>query len=183
MLTRWRKAIAVMLEKGKGPWLNKLRIIQLISSDLQCLMRATIILVASAIVDKHKLNLSQYARKQATTMSTLVEKRLILESAALTRDESVWLVSDMTACYDRHIREIEEVILKPHGVNKDTAKTLMQALGEMDTHVRTAYGESKESYTSTQDQIQYGTGQGNVVSVFVCQFGTSVIFYLLEEEF
>lgn len=75
-LKQWKKAIAIMLEKGKSPQINKLQINQLISSDLQSLMRATIIPVANAIVDENKLNLSQYARKQATTMSALVEKRL-----------------------------------------------------------------------------------------------------------
>ena len=49
--------------------------------------------------------------------------------------------------------------------------------------VGAAFGVSKESYTSTENMVHYGTGQGNVVSVFVCQFGTSVIFYLLEDEF
>ena len=182
-LKLWKRAIAVMLEKGKGPRLDKLRIIQLICCNLQLLMRAVIIPVASEIVEENKLNLSQYARKKATTMSALVEKRLMLDSAVLTRDDCVWLVSDMTACYDRHIREIGEVLLTSHGVNEDSAATLIKALGEMKTHVQTSFGVSKGSYRSTEDEPQYGTGQGNIVSVFCCQFGTSVIFYILDEAF
>ena len=36
---RWLKTPAVMIEKGKGPVLGKVRIIQLIEADLQLLMR------------------------------------------------------------------------------------------------------------------------------------------------
>ena len=106
-----------------------------------------------------------------------------MESAVLTREESIWLVSDMTTCYNCHIREIGVIMLQSHGVNRDSAVRLMKALGEMETHDKTAFDESKESYRSTQEKNQYRTGQGNVVSVFVYQFGTLVISYLLEEEF
>ena len=109
-------------------------------------MREAIIPAANEIVDENKLNLAQYARKKATTMSALVEKRLILDSAVLTQDNCVWLVSDMTACYDRHIREIGEVLLTSHGVNEDSAATLIKALGKMQTHVQTSFGVSEESY-------------------------------------
>ena len=81
--------------------------------------------VANEIVEENKLNLSQYARKQATTMSALVEKRLIIESAKLSCQNCVWLVSDMTACYDRHIREIGNILMQTHGVHKESADILM----------------------------------------------------------
>ena len=38
-LKRWVKLLAVILEKGKGPIIGKLRTIQLIEADLQILMR------------------------------------------------------------------------------------------------------------------------------------------------
>ena len=38
-LNRWVKLLAVILEKGKGPIIGKLRTIQLIEGDLQILMR------------------------------------------------------------------------------------------------------------------------------------------------
>ena len=47
-------------------------------------MHAVITPVSSKIVEENKLNLSQYARKKTITISTLVEKRLILDSAVLT---------------------------------------------------------------------------------------------------
>ena len=57
-------------------------------------MQVTIIPVASRIAKSKKLNVSQYARQEATTMSALVEKRLMLDSAKLTRKECVWIVSE-----------------------------------------------------------------------------------------
>lgn len=82
----------------------------------------------------------------------------------------------MTTCYGRHVREIGEVVLRLHGVNEYITATLMKTLGEMERTVRTAFGESKESYKSILETVHYRTGQENVVSVFLCQFGTLVIF-------
>ena len=181
VLRRWSKAIAVMLEKGKGLRIDKLRIIQLIEADLQMLMRTIISPVANKVVYENQLNPSRYARKFTTTMNTLVEKCLVLESSMLNRDKSVWVVSDMTACYDRHIKEVGEVILQMHGVNAYGAKILLKNLAEMKTHIQTSFSLSKEGYRSTREQVHYGTGQENIVSVFICQFGTSCIFYMLDE--
>ena len=36
---RWLKVLDVILEKGKGPIIGKLRIIQLIEADLQMIIR------------------------------------------------------------------------------------------------------------------------------------------------
>ena len=89
MIKRWKRAIAVMLEKGKGPRLDKLRIIQLICIDLKSLIRANIIPAADEVVRKRDLNTSQYARKKSTTIDALVKKRLILKSAKLLREDSI----------------------------------------------------------------------------------------------
>ena len=83
VLHRWKEATALMLEKGKGPRIDKLRIIQLINADLRMLMRTLISPVANKVADEGKLNLSQYARKQETTISALIEKRLLLENSIL----------------------------------------------------------------------------------------------------
>jgi hypothetical protein len=37
--SRWLKVVDVMLEKGKGPRLKKLRILEMIEADLQLVMR------------------------------------------------------------------------------------------------------------------------------------------------
>ena len=53
---------------------------------------------------KGKLNNSQYLKKKATTILALVEKQLILESSKLTCKDSIWVLSVMSAYYDRHIK-------------------------------------------------------------------------------
>ena len=70
-------------------------------------------------------------------MNTLVEKRFMIESTRLNREDSIWLLSDITACYDRHIREIRDLILRAHGVNGDRTKTLINNLEAMTTYVIT----------------------------------------------
>lgn len=183
VLEQWKKSLACMLEKGKGPLLNKLRIIQLIQADLQMLMRVLILPSANKVIEEGIINKCQYARRKETMMNALVEKRLIIESSILTRKDPVWLVSDMSACYNRHIKELGQFMLESHRVNADGAETLMKVIVEMETQVQTSFGRSKNSHKTTEDITLYGTGQGNIVSVFVCQFGTSVIFYILEDTF
>ena len=130
-----------------------------------------------------KINSCQFARDKSTTTSALVEKCFLMENSILTRKDSMWIVSDMTACYDRHICQIGELFLGSHGVNLNGASMLIKTLQRMETKVVTAYGMNKNKYHSTDDMLQYGTGKGNIVSVFVCQFGTSTIFCSLEEDF
>lgn len=52
-------------------------------------------------------------------MNMLVEKQLVLESFILSRDDSVWLISDMTVCYKHYIKEIGDIIFKAHIVNRN----------------------------------------------------------------
>lgn len=89
----------------------------------------------------------------------------------------------MTACYDKHVHDISEVVLKAHGVNRDGVSTIMKVIRGMETKTQTTFGLSKKSYRSTNNETIYGTGKGNITLVFICQFGTSCIFYMLDEEF
>ena len=52
----------------------------------------------------------------------------------------------------------------------------------MNIHVQTAYRISKDSYR-VENMQQYGTGKGNIVSIFMCQFGIHDIFFILEQKF
>ena len=149
-------------------------------TDLQMIIQALILLDDNKIADINKLNLSQYAWKKQTTISALVDKWLILKSSKIKRDEYLWLVSNTTAYYDHRIKQIREVILMTHKVNRDRALMLIKTLRQMKTHVQTRYDIAKKGDKSTEDYVQYDTGQWNIISVFICQFGTSIMFYILD---
>lgn len=97
-------------------------------------------------------------------MNKFLEKRLILESSILHRDENVRLITDITACYDQHIAEISEVILKTYGVPHNRASILMKNFKEIKTKIQTIYGILKESYRSTNNEVYYRIDQCNIVS-------------------
>lgn len=50
ILNRWNEAIAIILEKEKGPRLDKLQIIQLIQANLQILIRVLILPWANKLI-------------------------------------------------------------------------------------------------------------------------------------
>ena len=75
---------------------------------------------------------------------TCRKKILMLEHSNFTREEYIWLVSNITVCFDYHIREISEILLISHGINEDGAATLIKSLEEMKNHVTTRYVTNEE---------------------------------------
>ena len=79
---RWLKVLDIMLEKGKGPVLGKLRTIQLMEADMQLLMR--IFLGTRVNKDiKKDTRISKFnfgSRKQFSINKASLEKRLLYDS-------------------------------------------------------------------------------------------------------
>ena len=76
----------------------------------------------------------------------------------LSRDNIIWLVLDIMACYDCHIREIGSLILRSNRINEDRIKNLIKNLEAMNTYVQTQFRVSKEGYKSKREDVHYGTG-------------------------
>ena len=71
--------------------------------------------------------------------SALVEKRLILDLSKQNWGDCIWIISDMSACYDRYIQEISKIILDLHRINKNTANILLEILDQMTTYIQTNF--------------------------------------------
>ena len=88
---RWIRTLDVIIEKGKGPVLGKLRITQLIEADLQLLMRICI------DERKHKRKKNNDAlstcnfgsRKRHSIDAALLEKRLIHDVSTCNNEITV----------------------------------------------------------------------------------------------
>ena len=83
VLERWRNVLDVMLEKGKGPILGKMRIIELIEGDLQIIVRACVGLRNDDNI-KNDERLSKFnfgSRKQCSIESALLEKKVLHDTS------------------------------------------------------------------------------------------------------
>ena len=97
------KVLDIILEKGKGPILGKLRIIQLIEADMQSIIRIF-------VGDRNNENtetderLSQYnygSQKNYSINIAILEKRLMCNVLIRNRQTSIHNISDLKAYYNR----------------------------------------------------------------------------------
>lgn len=99
---RWEKILDCIVEKGKGPILGKLRIIQLIEADLQLLMRIFFSLRTEGNIetDQRIAQCNFGSRRGYSVESCILEKRLLYESNLFDKTQLVHTISDLEACYD-----------------------------------------------------------------------------------
>ena len=103
VLERWRNMIDTMIEKGKGPYIEKLRIIELIEGDLQLIIRIYIGLRNDKNIQKDKriLHFNFGSRKNYSIQSASLEKRLIYDTSKYNNEPTIHLLLDQEACYNR----------------------------------------------------------------------------------
>ena len=93
----------MVLEKGKGPVLGKLRTMQLIEADFQLLMRMFVGGRTEGTIenDKRTSKFNHGSRTHYSIENKILEKRLTHDLATRDGKEMMHNVSDLEACYDR----------------------------------------------------------------------------------
>ena len=182
-LKRWVKLLAVILEKGKGPIIGKLRTIQLIEADLQLLMRIFIGMRAEFNLenDNRMLKFNYGSRSHYSIENAILEKRLMCDLAQ--RDSQIMMhnMSDLEACYDRQLANIGCLVEESVGLEREPALLFTKILPVMEHHTCTSYGISDSSCGSKHFKLG-GTGQGNSVSGSICRDTSCIIFKHLEDK-
>ena len=182
VLKRWIDVVDIVLEKGKGPRLDKLRVIQLIEGDLQLLLRM-LVTNRSAIVAEDSERLSKYNygnRKGYDIHSAIVEKSFINDLTSFTNYATIHYIDDRKVCYDRQLPEIGFITELSFGMHQQEVNLLNGVLQNFNYYLSTAYGIAKEKYGGHNDRLA-GTGQGNVLSGAICRNVSCLIFKQLEK--
>ena len=110
--TRQLQVLDMMIEKGKGPVLSKLQMIQLIEADLQLLMRIFLMLRNVGVIEQDK-RLSKFnygSRKIYPIEEVLLEKQLICDSAVFSKQMTIHAVTDLQVYYNRQLPKLCGVI-------------------------------------------------------------------------
>ena len=108
-----------MLDKGKGPVLDKLQTIQLIEADLQLLMRIFIGLRNQNRIeqDNRFLKHNYRSRKSYSIDKAIVERRLIYDTSKIIMKPTMNVVTDLSTCYDRQLANMEGIALESTGID------------------------------------------------------------------
>lgn len=166
-LPRWSHATNVLLEKDPGePKINRLRIIHLFEADFNFLLK---ILWGSRLVQQavdfdllHDGQFGSVPRK--TTMDLIMLTQLTTDLSRIQKLNMARFENDASACYDRIIVAFGMLAARRCGMPPNAVSTHASALQFMRYSVKTIYGVSEATYTGTEFEPLFGTGQGSGAS-------------------
>jgi hypothetical protein len=158
-LERWKHSSQLMIEKGKGKYIENLRIIQLCEADLNFALN---ILWGNRMIrtalKNHALDESQYAIPGQTCNSAVWNKALYCDLLRQTLQPGILTDYDATAAFDRVLHAMTIVTCRRLGMPQTACLFIFNLLHNMEFHVITGLGQSKHSFTNNEDPVQPGQG-------------------------
>jgi len=162
-LIRWRKVVAILMEKIHGqPKINKFRTIHLLESDLNFVLR----FIWGRQFMRHNettkaWHSNQYgSRKGIQGQSATLNKVLTLDVIRYYAEPAAIVDNDAKACDDRLIPCLLSYALIRLGLPKQLTRFMCKWLDQAQYFIKTSQGISKHHYSSTVERYLYGTGQG-----------------------
>ena len=164
--SRWKRCTEIMLEKDPGnPMIHRLRIIVLLEADFNLALRTIWMRRLFTQAEKANFVNEQWGnRKNKNALDCLTMKLLTCESARIMKSNMALMAMDAAACYDRILTYLSSMSEQRYRLPVSACRTKGAAIFEMQRHVRTAYGESSNSYTSTTNDLMHGECQGKTSS-------------------
>jgi len=181
-LKRWENIVDVILDKGKGMIIGKLRTITLIEADLQYVMRIYLNDEQEERIEfDNRISTSNYgSRKNYSIETAILEKRLIMDNSLMTCQPTIYHLTDLKSCYDRQLINIGGLLEESLGRDRNVMKMLTNLIPRWKHYVSTAHGISKRYYGGSENELA-GTGQGNKFSGDLCRDTSCMIIKVLEK--
>ena len=131
---RWLKRLVVMIAKGKGPVLGKLRTIQLIEADLQLLMRIFVNTRNKGSIEADEIILkSNYGSRPGYSIEdAILEKRLVFDKSLVTGRHNIYTLTDLHAAYDRQLSKIGSIVKESVGVESKPIMLITKVMPMME---------------------------------------------------
>ncbi len=150
-----------MLEKGKGRYVEHLRIIQLCEADLSFLLHVIWgnKMIRSALHNK-VLEDSQFTLPGMTCNSAVWNKTLYLDLLHQTLTSGIMRDYDATAAFDRALHSISVLTSRQLGMPQHASIFLYNLLQNMEFTLLTGFGESSMAFKNNEGPLQ--TGQGMI---------------------
>ena len=178
-LNRWTKITTCMIEKLPGiPKINKLRVIHLYEADYNAFNK--MIWQRGIVWDAHikgTLNTAQSgSRPNRTCQETLMSKGQKYMFSSLTRTAMATMDNDAKSCYDRIVATVALLASHKFGVPSEFCKTVGETLKTMQFSIRTAMGDSTQTYCHSNTTPIHGVGQGGTASPAFWLLVSSILF-------
>lgn len=144
-----------VLEKGKGPVLGKLRIIQLIEDDLQLAIRVLLTHRSSVNAEIFpRLSKQNFGNRKGYDINTAILQKKVIKDLVNTKNlPFIHYIDDRKACYDRQLPEIGMLVEISFGIAPQVAELFCKVLKNFEHHLSTAYGVSDEFYGGHNDPL------------------------------
>ena len=120
-------------------------------------------------------------RKGYSINKAILEKKLIYNSSIQIGKLIVYVVTDLSACYDRQLTNIVSIVLQSIGVNWHAITLISKILLSFQHQIYTGYRISSESYSNSKDHYG-GTGQGNIISREICKAKLCYVIKNIQEK-
>ena len=143
-----------MLEKGKGPVVDKLYTIQIIEVDLQLLIRilANTKNKLSIETNKRVLKYNYRLRTNYSIKNAILEKRLWYDNSLLQGKTIIHNMTDLKAYYDWQLLEVGYIVEESIGIEKKLIQLIAKVLLIIEYHICTSFGVSTEFYSRTNNK-------------------------------
>jgi hypothetical protein len=178
-LHHWQMASQVMLEKGKGQFIDHLRIIRLCEADLNFILH--VIWGHCLIWHANKysaLNISQFALPGQTCNNAVLNKVLFFDLSRQSLSPGV--LTDFDATSDRVLVALSIATCKRVGLPIVAGHFMFLLLKHMQFHLMTGFGKSTCSYQNNKDGIiRQGVLQGSssAASLFILNSDVTLSAY------
>ena len=117
----------VMMRKGKGNEINKLRVAQIIEVDIQLLMTFLGMRIEENYENDNRMSKCNHgSRKGHSIESALLEKLLVFDLETKIEEEFSCATSDLEACHDRKLPNVGGIVEHPIRVNREAVNLLQK---------------------------------------------------------
>ena len=154
-----------MTEKKPGLFLlEKLRTIHLFEADCNWMLGLIFgrRVVCSAEEQQNSSNSQQWgARPGRSTEQPNLHKTMSCKISRLTRTPLGTLDNDAKACYDRIVMNLALMTCQKHGIPQSACMMAAMALLTAKHSIKTGFGVSEGTCSSTESEPTHGPGQGS----------------------
>lgn len=164
--------------------MEKLRTLVLYEADFNFFNKCVDRQVMDAAMAHGNMAAEQYAKPNSSAQEQCLVRRLIFDMVRYTRQSLAMASSDLKSCYDRIVHSAASLAMQKNGVSANTIETMFQTIQQCQHYIRTAYGDSQQSYGG---QGKYklppmGAGQGNGAGPQMWAVLSSVLFLAMHME-
>lgn len=179
-IDRWQNCTTTMIEKQPGnPKINKLRVIHLYEADYNAILK--IVWARKVVWHAHNNDVLNNGQPGSRPIDVVTQKDQKYLFSRLTNTNIATMDNDAKSCYDRILCNLAMIISQYFGISKSSAAVQATTLRMMKFRLRTAIGNSTNTYQHSELTPIHGTGQGSCASPLIWLMISSILMDCLAQ--